>query len=55
MEVDPQYPLAANDLAHLMLEHGGNVYVALSLAQIARLRLPELPNVADTLGWAIGI
>jgi len=35
-----------------MLEHGGNVDVALSLAQIARRRLPELPNVADTLGWA---
>ena len=31
LEVDPQYPLAANDLAHLMLEHGGSVDVALSL------------------------
>jgi tetratricopeptide (TPR) repeat protein len=35
-----------------MLEHGGNVNVALSLAQTARKGLPNLPNSADTLGWA---
>lgn len=44
--------LAANNLAYLMLEHGGNADVALTLAQIARQKLPESPETADTLAWA---
>jgi tetratricopeptide (TPR) repeat protein len=52
LEIKPDYPLAANNLAYLMLEHGGNVNVAFSLAQTARKGLPNLPNAADTLGWA---
>jgi cellulose synthase operon protein C len=44
--------LAANNLAYLMLEHGGSPNVALTLAQTARKGLPNLPNSADTLGWA---
>jgi tetratricopeptide (TPR) repeat protein len=44
--------LAANNLAYLLLEHGGNVTVALTLAQTARRGLPDIPNSADTLGWA---
>ena len=35
-----------------MLEHNGDLNVALSLAQTARRGLPALPNSADTLGWA---
>jgi len=35
-----------------MLEHDGNVNVALSLAQTARRGMPDSPNSADTLGWA---
>ena len=35
-----------------MLEHGGDVSVALTLAQTARKGLPDLPSTADTLGWA---
>jgi len=34
-----------------MLETGGNVDVALSLAQVGRRGMPDLPNAADTLGW----
>jgi cellulose synthase operon protein C len=52
LQVEPGYPLAANNLAYLMLERGGNVDVALSLAQVARHGLPDLPSAADTLGWA---
>src|ERR1035438_3151420 len=48
----PDYAPAANDLAYLMLEHNGDLNVALSLAQTARRGLPTLPNSADTLGWA---
>src|SRR6267154_997293 len=43
---------AANNLAYLMLEHGGDVNVALTLAQTARRGLQGMPNSADTLGWA---
>jgi tetratricopeptide (TPR) repeat protein len=34
-----------------MIETGGNVDVALSLAQTARRGMPNSPNAADTLGW----
>jgi tetratricopeptide (TPR) repeat protein len=52
LQVQPDYPLAANNLAYLMLEHGGNVNVALTLAQTGRRGLPNVPGSADTLGWA---
>jgi tetratricopeptide (TPR) repeat protein len=52
LQVQPDYPLAANNLAYLLLETGGNVDMALSYAQVARRGLPNLPNVADTLAWA---
>ena len=52
LQVAPDNPLASNNLAFLQLEHGGNVDVALSHAQIARQKMPDRPNVADTLGWA---
>lgn len=52
LAVEPDYAIAANNLAYLMLEHSGNINVALSLAQTARRGLPNLSNTADTLGWA---
>ena len=45
-------PTAANNLAYLLLEHGGDKDVALSLAQTARQRMPEAAGTADTLAWA---
>ncbi len=50
--LEPEQALAANNLAYLLLEHGGNVNVALTLAQTARRGLPDLANTADTLAWA---
>lgn len=50
--VEPDYPLAANNLAYLMLEQDQNVDVAASLAQVAHRGMPEEPTAADTLGWA---
>jgi len=44
-------PVAANNLAWLIAEHGGNLDVALQLAQTAKSKLPESPAVGDTLGW----
>lgn len=52
LQVQPDYPLAANNLAYLMLENGGNIDVALSYAQVARRGMPNSPSAADTLGWA---
>jgi len=51
LEIQPDNPLASNNLAYVMLQSGGNVDVALSLAQTARRRMPDSPNAADTLGW----
>jgi len=51
LKIDPQHPLASNNLARLMVQTGGNLDVALSLAQTARRGLPGSPVVADTLAW----
>ncbi|HLG30470.1 MAG TPA: tetratricopeptide repeat protein, partial [Candidatus Brocadiales bacterium] len=51
LKIDPKLAPAANNLAWNYSEHGGNIDVALSLAETARERLPEDPSVADTLGW----
>jgi tetratricopeptide (TPR) repeat protein len=51
LQLKPDNPLASNNLAYVMLETGGNVDVALSLAQTARRGMPNSPNAADTLGW----
>ena len=52
LQIQPDYAPAANDLAYLMLERGGNTDVALSLAQTARRAMPDSPMTADTLAWA---
>lgn len=52
LQVEPDFPLAANNLAFVLLEHGGSVDQALSYAQVARRGLPNIPNTADTLAWA---
>jgi len=52
LKITPDHPLASNNLAYLMLEQGGNVDVALNMAQTARRGMPESSNAADTLGWA---
>jgi tetratricopeptide (TPR) repeat protein len=37
----------------VMLQTGGNVDVAMALAQTARRGMPDSPNYADTLGWVL--
>ena len=51
-QIDPASPEIATELAFLYLEHGGDVNLALSLAQGAKQKLPNSLPVADTLGWA---
>ena len=52
LQLQPDNAMAANNLAYLMLEHGLNTDVALSLAQTGRRGMPDEPSAADTLGWA---
>ncbi len=52
LELQPDNPLASNNLAYVMLQQGGNVDVALAMAQTARRQLPDNASSADTLGWA---
>jgi len=52
LQIQPDNPSASNNLAYLMLQQGGNVDVALAMAQTARRGVPDSPNFADTLGWA---
>jgi cellulose synthase operon protein C len=52
LSVSPDHPLASNNLASVILDQGGNVDVAMGLAQTARRGMPDSPNAADTLGWA---
>lgn len=51
LALQPDHPIALNNLAYLLAERGGDLDRALSLAQRARQKLPQDNNVADTLGW----
>jgi len=44
-------PIAACNLAYVIMQKGGDLDVALSLAQTARRRMPASADAADTLGW----
>ncbi len=52
LQVNSQFGMGAGNLAMLLLEHGGNVDTALSLAQTAHQLLPASPKAADALAWA---
>jgi tetratricopeptide (TPR) repeat protein len=52
LSVSPNNALAANNLAYVLLEQGGNIDVAMNMAQTARRGMPNSPTAADTLGWA---
>jgi len=51
LKVNPKFAPAANNLAWMLAEQGGNLDVALSYAQTAREQRPEEAEFADTLGW----
>ena len=51
LEIDPHTPVAANNLAWDYANNGGNLDVALQLAQTAKAALPDNASVSDTLGW----
>ncbi len=51
IKIDPNNPLALNNLAYLISESNGDLDVALTYATRAKQRLPQHPEVNDTLGW----
>jgi tetratricopeptide (TPR) repeat protein len=51
LRLDPDNVAAKNNLAWNYAEHGGNIDVALRLAQEASQISPDNPEVCDTLGW----
>jgi Flp pilus assembly protein TadD len=51
LQIDGRAPVAANNLAWMYAEGGGNLDVALQLAQTAKEQLPDTPEVNDTLGF----
>ena len=51
LKINPNFVPAANNLAFIYAEHGGNIDVALNLAQKAKEQMPEDANISDTLGW----
>jgi tetratricopeptide (TPR) repeat protein len=51
LDLNKNFAPAANNLAYNYAQHGGNLDVALNLAQKAREANPNDPGIADTLGW----
>ncbi len=51
-QLDSASPMIAAELAYLYLDHGGDINLAVSLAQKARQQQPGSPQTADALGWA---
>jgi len=51
LQLDSHNAVAENNMAWLLLEHGGNIDVALSLAQQANETLGDDPQVTNTIGW----
>ena len=51
LALNSKFAPAANNLAWLLVEQGGNLDVALNYAQTAREQKPDDPAIADTMGW----
>ncbi len=51
LEIEPEMPIAANNLAWLIAETGGNLDEALQLAQKSVNQIHNSADFYDTLGW----
>lgn len=51
LDIEPNAGVAANNLAWLYADHMNDMDKALELARRAKVALPNVPNVSDTLGW----
>jgi Flp pilus assembly protein TadD len=53
LAINPRLVPAANNLAWLYAEYGGDKEKALQLAQMAKEMAPDDPRISDTLGWIL--
>jgi tetratricopeptide (TPR) repeat protein len=51
LKLSPDNPIALNNLAYILADNAVELDQALSYAQRARQKLPNHPDIADTLGW----
>ncbi|RJR50568.1 MAG: tetratricopeptide repeat protein [Desulfobacteraceae bacterium] len=51
LSIQKDFAPAANNLAWILVETGGNIDEALGLAQTAKSKMAKNPAVMDTLGW----
>jgi tetratricopeptide (TPR) repeat protein len=51
LKLEPDNAIALNNLAYIMAESGTDLDQALTFAQRARQKMPNNPEIADTLGW----
>jgi tetratricopeptide (TPR) repeat protein len=51
LKIQPDHPVALNNLAYMLAESGADLDQALTMAQRAKQKMPQDTNVADTLGW----
>lgn len=51
LKIEPDEPVALNNLAFIKAEEGVDLDQALTMAERARQKSPTSPDIADTLGW----
>ena len=51
LKIEPDHPVALNNLAYIKAEEGLDLDEALTMAQRARQKMPNSTSVKDTLGW----
>lgn len=51
LRLQPDFPVALNNLAYIKAEEGVDLDQALAMAQHAMQKEPNSPQIADTLGW----
>jgi Flp pilus assembly protein TadD len=51
LRIQPDHPLALNNLAYAKAQDGVDLDQALTMSQKARQQMPNSPMVSDTLGW----
>jgi Flp pilus assembly protein TadD len=51
LKIQPDHPLALNNLAFAKAQDGVDLDQALTMSQKARQQMPNSPAVSDTLGW----
>ena len=51
LKIQPDHPIALNNLAFIKAEEGVDLDAALTMAQRARQKMPNSVDIMDTLGW----